>query len=596
MRSRFWLFCLVIAAALAANLAVASSRFAHNAEDGLGSRLTVASAALRTQIELLDLRTSPRIAAFSPELIEATRPVGDASQQPARPDERALRAAAAALQPDPDLIVVSTAHSAAVSRRGKAASLGEEPARLPLLRIALESGAPPQFVAFEGKLYRAAAARIPGNAAVVLTGTLVDDRFAAQLRSAVDAEVSFVQQGALVASSLPAEERAAVAAWAKAPAGSGFGTVRVSLPLVGARFADRLPLGAPRAATRAVPVALAQGTLAVVSVAAAPQLAWLARYQAFYIAAWALFILAALVWGVFLGPTPRVHSEARPEPARARRRAEPEEAPAQREAEPTGADVSAAGETGSATPARSQKPWNDEPASARVRAAAAHEALDPDLPPRPAREDEPQLGPLTAAAGTDPMWSGDPFGPPGSVQGPDPASGEMELGGPPPAPAAGGDARRSAASPGLGEGWSEPAPGDGGPAPGGWGPADPGAAEPWPPPQPTPAAKPAARPPANAPASAKPATAAQKDVTLADFTLPAGEGSDPDEAHFRETFDKFMALRAETGESGTLSYEKFAAKLRQNREQLLSRGTARSVRFTVYKKDGRAAIKASAVR
>ena len=57
-----------------------------------------------------------------------------------------------------------------------------------------------------------------------------------------------------------------------------------------------------------------------------------------------------------------------------------------------------------------------------------------------------------------------------------------------------------------------------------------------------------------------------------------------------------MALRAETGEAGTLSYEKFAAKLRQNREQLLSRGTARTVRFTVYKKDGRAAIKASALR
>ena len=77
---------------------------------------------------------------------------------------------------------------------------------------------------------------------------------------------------------------------------------------------------------------------------------------------------------------------------------------------------------------------------------------------------------------------------------------------------------------------------------------------------------------------------------------PADEGEDPDEAHFRDTFEKFMALRAETGESAALSYDKFAAKLRQNREQLLSRGTARTVRFTVYKKDGRAAIKASAIR
>ena len=574
MRSRFWLFCLLVAAALAVNLAVASRRLAQDAEEGLGSRLTVASAGLRTQVDLLDLRISPRTAAFSPELIEATKPSADALQQPARPDERALRAATAALQPDPDLIVVATAHSAAVSRRGKAASVGEEPARLPLVRIALEGGAAPQFVPFEGKLYRTAAARIPGNAAVVLTGTLIDDKFASQLRSALDADVSFVQQGAVVASSLPQEERAPVGAWAKAPAGSGFGTVRVSLPLVGTRFADQLPLGPPRAATRAVLVPLAQGTQAVVSLPAAPQLAWLARYQAFYAAAWAVFLLAALVWGAFLGAAPRAQAEARPEPVRARRQAERKEASASQSEELLGTDLSArSGPVAETRAAPSDAPWTEEAVSPPVRRApVARESLDPDVPP-PQRDDEPQLGPLTAATGTDPVWSGDPFGAPGSVQGADP-SGEMELAARP--GATGEEQRSEAASPALGAGWSEPPPADGGAAPGGWGAADPGAAEPWPPPasepepEPEPAPEPAARP-----------------------TNPAG---DPDEAHFRETFDKFMALRAETGEAGTLSYEKFAAKLRQNREQLLSRGTARTVRFTVYKKDGRAAIKASALR
>src|SRR5690242_12842696 len=182
MRKRFWLFAFLVALGLAANLLLVSRRFAQTAEDGLASRLTVATGAVRTQLELLDLRNSPRLAAFSPELIEATRPPGDSAQQPARPDERALRAAANALQPEPDLVVVATAHAAAVSRRGKAASLGEDPGRLPLVRIALDGGAPPQFVSFDGKLYRASAARIPGNAAVVVAGTLVDDRFAAQLR------------------------------------------------------------------------------------------------------------------------------------------------------------------------------------------------------------------------------------------------------------------------------------------------------------------------------------------------------------------------------------------------------------------------------
>src|SRR5256714_7934332 len=244
MRSRFWLFALLVAAVLAANLALVSARFAQTSEEALGSRLTVASGGLRTQIELVDLRGSPRIAAFNPELIEATKPAG---QQPARPDERALRAAAAALQPEPDLLVVATAHAAAVSRRGKAASLGEDPARLPLIRIALEGGASPQFVTFEGKLYRAAAARIPGNAAVVLTGTAIDDRFAAQLRSLVDADVSFLQQGAVVASTLAGDDRAALSAWAKAPAAPGFGTLRIALPGVGTRFSEYLPLGPPRA-------------------------------------------------------------------------------------------------------------------------------------------------------------------------------------------------------------------------------------------------------------------------------------------------------------------------------------------------------------
>ena len=74
------------------------------------------------------------------------------------------------------------------------------------------------------------------------------------------------------------------------------------------------------------------------------------------------------------------------------------------------------------------------------------------------------------------------------------------------------------------------------------------------------------------------------------------QDEDVEEAHLRETFEKFMALRAETGEPGNLSYDRFAAKLRQNRDQLLARGNVRAVRFTVYKKDGRAAIKASAVR
>jgi hypothetical protein len=593
MRSRFWLFDLLVAAVLAANLALVSSRFAQTSEDALASRLTVASGAVRTQIELTDLRSSPRIAAFNPELIEATRP--EAAQQPARPDERALRAAAAALQPEPDLLVVATAQSAAVSRRGKAASLGEDPGRLPLIRIALEGGVSPQFVTFEGKLYRAAAARIPGNAAVVLTGTAIDDRFAAQLRSLADADVSFLQQGAVVASSLPADHRAALAGWAKAPAGKGFGALRIALPAVGTRLSEYLPLGAPRAATRATLAPLSQGVQAAVSVPAEPQLTWLARYQAFYAAGWALFILVSFVWALFAGRAPRAHTAVRasPAPAPSRERKDEAPAPVRRSAPPVAAiELPAAG-------APADAPWSDQPVSGPVRAGkGGHEPLDPELPALSAK-DEPQFGDLPASAGADPMWSGDPFGPPArGGAGESESAGELELLRDPSAAKAPAGQDRDGAGEGpaaLGSGWSESAAG-GAPAPGGWGPADPGTAEPWPPSgsEPIPTPKPSA--PAKPASATKPAAAAQKDVTLTDFTLPASEGDDPDEAHFRETFDKFMALRTETGESASLSYEKFAAKLRQNREQLLAKGTARTVRFTVYKKDGRAAIKASALR
>jgi hypothetical protein len=490
MRIVWWVFAALIGAALIANLALVSARVSQDAEEALRSRTTVASAGLRTRMELLDLRTSPRLAAFSPDLIEATRPPLDPSQGPNRPDERALRAAAAALQPEPDLLVIANAHGAAISRRGKAAALGEDPARLPLVRVALESGASPDFITFEGALYRASAAKIPGNAAIVMTGTLIDDNLAAQLRSQLDADVSFFPQGKLLASSLGAEDRSAIAAWAAKSTGIGFGTLRIVLPVLGTALADQFPLGAPRVATRASIVSLAPTLQAVVSVPASPYFVWLARYQATYLAAWVVFLLAAFVAGLFAGRSRRARVVA--EAARESR----------------------SPETRAAAPAR-------------------RGALDPDLPPGAPAMDEPQLGPLGASASTEPMWSAEPLAPPAPLATPEPGS--LEL------------ARDLAV----------------------------------PTPVPTPATVSPLRqtpPPASWPSGA---------------AAPLAEA---DEAHLRETFDKFMALRAETGEAGNLSYDRFAAKLRQNREQLLARGNVRAVRFTVYKKDGRAAIKASALR
>lgn len=70
-----------------------------------------------------------------------------------------------------------------------------------------------------------------------------------------------------------------------------------------------------------------------------------------------------------------------------------------------------------------------------------------------------------------------------------------------------------------------------------------------------------------------------------------------DETHFREVFDKFVATQKQCGGpvSG-LTYDKFVRKLHAAREQVMKRHNAPSVRFTVYVKEGRAALKASPVK
>jgi hypothetical protein len=72
---------------------------------------------------------------------------------------------------------------------------------------------------------------------------------------------------------------------------------------------------------------------------------------------------------------------------------------------------------------------------------------------------------------------------------------------------------------------------------------------------------------------------------------------DSDTVYFREVFEDFLALKRKCGEkTDNLTFERFAAKLRNNRDALLSKHRCRTVRFQVYVKDGKAALKASPVR
>jgi hypothetical protein len=72
---------------------------------------------------------------------------------------------------------------------------------------------------------------------------------------------------------------------------------------------------------------------------------------------------------------------------------------------------------------------------------------------------------------------------------------------------------------------------------------------------------------------------------------------DPKEAYFRQVFDEFVAVKRRCGESlDGFTYEKFAKKLRANTDELKGRPGVADVEFSVYEKDGKAALKAKVVR
>ena len=70
-----------------------------------------------------------------------------------------------------------------------------------------------------------------------------------------------------------------------------------------------------------------------------------------------------------------------------------------------------------------------------------------------------------------------------------------------------------------------------------------------------------------------------------------------EERHFQDVFKEFVTTRERCGEpSDGLTFEKFAAKLRKNKDQLVAKYACKTVRFQVYVKDGKAALKATPVK
>jgi hypothetical protein len=79
---------------------------------------------------------------------------------------------------------------------------------------------------------------------------------------------------------------------------------------------------------------------------------------------------------------------------------------------------------------------------------------------------------------------------------------------------------------------------------------------------------------------------------LEQSAAPDDEGDE-----FRRVFDEFATLKRQCGEpTDSLTYKKFVDKLRKNRDALMAKHGCRSVKFQVYIKDGKAALKATPLK
>ncbi len=108
---------------------------------------------------------------------------------------------------------------------------------------------------------------------------------------------------------------------------------------------------------------------------------------------------------------------------------------------------------------------------------------------------------------------------------------------------------------------------------------------------------PMAQPPQPARADDARTVVAEVPQELLSAAAPRPNVPNADEQHYRDVYDKFVETRVQCGEDTTdLTYDCFVAKLLKNRQQIIEKHKAKSVRFQVYVKEGKAALRALPVR
>jgi hypothetical protein len=109
----------------------------------------------------------------------------------------------------------------------------------------------------------------------------------------------------------------------------------------------------------------------------------------------------------------------------------------------------------------------------------------------------------------------------------------------------------------------------------------------------------ALRPPPPAAAASKPeaieADTAEPDEFDADTRVMAG--SEDELAEWQKVYEEFVALKQQCGEpTAGMTFDKFKSTLQRNKDALVQRHGVSRVKFTVYVKEGKAALKASPVK
>ena len=73
--------------------------------------------------------------------------------------------------------------------------------------------------------------------------------------------------------------------------------------------------------------------------------------------------------------------------------------------------------------------------------------------------------------------------------------------------------------------------------------------------------------------------------------------NEEDDRYIMSVFEEFTDMKNQCAEdTSKLTFERFAAKLRRNRQNLIDRFGCRTVKFQVYVKNGKAALKATPIK